>query len=263
MDEKRVNYFTLMYKSVSDINFCSYLEKQSIGSAFLYLLIVTLILGTLSMIRPVYDWNTGVMKLLNSYRNEIPDFELKNGILDVKSSGPIIMDENGSNVVIIDTKGQTDERVLDKYREGIFISRDKMIQKKNNYTTTTTNFSDLRELTITKQSVENWLPTMKLGSFFIIFFGPIWFFISKLFSLFVISALGEILCGISRFKIKYGTIIKLSFYAITAPIILKLIVNAAGLEIPFFAVPYYVLGAVYIWLAGRSFNRESRRLSGF
>ncbi|TDT46011.1 DUF1189 domain-containing protein [Fonticella tunisiensis] len=247
---EKVGFFTQMIKSMTDIKFYKYFHKQKIEKGFKYLLLLTLLLGSISLIRPLYDYNTEVIKIINSYKKSVPEFELKNGELNVESPNPIIINDDGSPL-IIDTSGQIDEKELDKYDSGIFISRYKMVQKQmGNYNTI--DFKDIRGFTLSKASVEKWLPFLKWINLFIVVLGFLWFYVSKLFSTLVLSTAALIICGISRLDIKYSSLFKMSFYALTLPSVIKVIVKLSGLYIPFFTLIYYGIGVSYLWMAARA-----------
>jgi len=93
-----------------------------------------LIFGGINAIRNVYDFNKGVLMVLNDFKENIPNFVLANGELNVAGQMPIIINDGGPSVIIIDTSGKTAETVLDNYDSATLITEKKIQCKRQKQT---------------------------------------------------------------------------------------------------------------------------------
>ena len=128
MEEEKINIFNSYIKSIFDFNSYNFFYKRSLGRAFLYLFFLTIVLGGLSIIRPLYNFNTMLDKFTTNYIKLAPEFTFKDGVLDVHSDVPLIYGDSQVGY-IIDTSGKTTSSVLNGYTSGILITKNHMYQK--------------------------------------------------------------------------------------------------------------------------------------
>jgi hypothetical protein len=83
-DENKMGFFAKLKNSI--INPMAYNDflKESTGRAVVYLLLLCLIFGGISAVRNVYDYNKGVIVILNVFKEKVPNFTLENGELTVQ-----------------------------------------------------------------------------------------------------------------------------------------------------------------------------------
>ena len=248
MEDQKMSFFQRIFKSITNFEFYTYILKESLGRAFLYLVLLSLLLGAIGLIQPIIGVNEGINLAIQYFQADVPEFTFANGELDVQGEMPIIMGEEES-VFIIDTSGQLDATVLDDYESGVFISRYEMISKENGFETRRINFSQLRELSFTKSDVERWLPHLRWIHLIVMIFGLAGAILAKLISTLFISLLGLIVNAVKKAGLSYKDIYKLGIYAITLPAIIKLIIGQMPFEIPFFSVIYYGVVVFYLWKA--------------
>ena len=131
----------------------------------------------------------------------------------------------------------------------IFIGKDKLVQKKNNIETRSFSFKDFQSLNLNKADVEKFIPMLRWINVFIIIFGLLWFFVSKLVSALFLSLIGLVLSGIKNVKMNFSSLYKLSIYSLTLPILIKVVCSGFGISIPHFWLLYYTVGSIYLWNA--------------
>ena len=246
MEEEKMGFFSKLKNSIFDPTAYNTFLKESTGRAVVYLLLLCLIFGGLNAIRNVYDFNRGIIVALSDFKEKVPNFTLENGELNVEGQMPIIINEGQASVVIIDTSGKSEGNVLDKYSSGVFISKTKFIQKKNAIQKTETDFANLRTLTITKPQVESWIGLAKYANIFIVVFGPIFFFAFKFISAFIVTLLGLIINAFFKAKVNFAELYKLSIYALTFSIMLKVFFAVISIEVPHFWMLYYGIPLIYL-----------------
>lgn len=257
MENKKMNIFEKFYKNLIDFKIYRYFRKETMGSAFLYLLLITLIFGGILTGKTVHSYNTGISKVITTFNDKVPDFTLENGQLSVDADMPI-KNVSGNDIMIIDTTNSTSESILDNYASGILLTNDKMIQKKVGSQITVTQFSSFGNLKITKTMLKSYIPFLKLVAIGIAIFEPIWFYIAKLFSALLISLIGLIINAAMDTKLGYGNIYKFSIYSLTVSIIIKTIIQFFNISVPFFFLIYYGIAALWLGLGIREIKKESQ-----
>jgi hypothetical protein len=254
--QEKMGFFSKLKNSITNPAAYNHFLKESTGRAVVYLLLLCLIFGGISAIRNVYDYNKTIIVVLNVFKEKVPNFKFENGELNVEGEMPIIMNEGKDSAIIIDTSGKTEETILDKYSSGTFISKTKFVQKKNSAQKTETNFEAAKTLTITNADVEKWIGIAKVGNVFIVIFAPIFFFGVKFIAAFIVSLLGLIVNAFCKAKVTYGEIYKLSIYALTFSIILKVFFTVIAVEVPYFWILYYGIPLIYLGVGLNSISKE-------
>lgn len=251
-----MNLISQFVNSLGKFQAYKYFVKQSLGKAFLYLFLVSILLGGIGGIKFLSDFNSGINEVVQDFQSGVPDFQLKNGELEVNADMPYMIEDDQNGVVIIDTTGTNDETILNDYENGIFISKHGVVNKENMFKTTKFDFSSLQGITITKEKVVNWLPYLKWLSVLIIVFGFIFYFIGKLISVLIVSVCGIAIQSILKHKIGFKNLYKLAIYAMTLPILVNTIIDLTGLSIPYFTLIYYGIALLYLWMAIKALKTD-------
>lgn len=222
MENIKVNFFKRIYKSTYDFSFYQLVEKESFGKAFVYLILFSLLISLVSMIGPISNFNNGINYIVEKLESDIPYFELSNGELYFEGEMPIISVDDEDNIFIIDTTNKTDPSILDDYKKGFYIDKNKLIYKENLIKKEVFEFNDIKEIQITKYDIQKFLPYLKFISIFIMIFIIIGVIIGKLFSSLFVSLIGLIVNSAVKSGLSYKDIYKLGIYSLTLPSIIKL-----------------------------------------
>ena len=258
--QEKMGFFSKLINSITNPKYYKDFLKESTGRAVVYLLLLCLIFGGISAIRIAYDLNKGVITVVNEFNKNVPDFKLENGELNVEGQMPIKFNDEQGYIFIVDTSGNTDETILDKYNSGTFISKTKMIQKKSPMQTTETNFISLKPVTLTKIDAERWIGIAKyIGVGMVLIFYPIFFFGFKFIAAFIVSLIGLIINAFCKAKITFGEIYKLSIYALTFSIILKAFFIVIGIQVPQFWILYYGIPLIYLGLGLNLISKDQNQ----
>lgn len=255
MEQEKIKFFSRLNKSITNISYYNVFTKESLGRSFLYLFLLSLLISFVSAIIISYNTNQGLQSL-KDYGKTIPYFELKNGELNVSGDMPIIYKDPEDNApIIIDTSGKTDISILNQHEEAVLILKDKIIIKRNSIDKREIAFGEIKELNFNKNTLEKFIPNIKLilniiVIIAVIIFMPIWLFITSLFSALILSLIGLIIKSITKKEISFNSIYIMSIYSLTLPLILKyIIVFNLPFTIPFFGFMYYGIAAFYIYKA--------------
>lgn len=260
LEEKRMNVFSQLYKSIFDYNSYKYFEKLSMGRVIFYLFFTTIIIGSLGLIKPTYEFRKNASALTDVFMNKVPNFTFKDGELEAYGDMPIIVKEN-DETIIIDTTGKTDETILGKYKTGIFISKNKFVQKNSNSEQVETKFSKLFGVEFSKQDLEGMLPMLNTVNVFVFLIGLLVYFFGKLFSGIIVALTASIVTSTKQMNMKFEALYKLSIFALTLPSILKVIVQSTGKYLPFFDMAYYAIALIYVIKAILLKSKEEKTIS--
>ena len=116
---KPYNFFKKVWFSITKIEQYPIMATEGVGRAFNYLIKLVLIMCIVVGVIFVYQTSQIINEFIQYMENDFPDFEFRNGNLDVKSDNPIIIEENEFfGKIIIDTKTQ-DETQINKYVQDI------------------------------------------------------------------------------------------------------------------------------------------------
>ncbi|HTY13382.1 MAG TPA: DUF1189 domain-containing protein [Candidatus Omnitrophota bacterium] len=222
------------------------LKRQPFFKAILYLFVIVLIFGTISVVPVVIDFNVWVTNAQALFRDKAPDFTFDRGELKVQGKMPVIVDRDKTGIVIIDTSGKSDESALDQYESGVLITRDKMINKKSRLEVRTYNFEAIKDWKFTKSDVAKWLPLLRWFSAAIVFFALGGAFVFKLLDAFILALIGLLACRIMDFKLSFNDLYKFGIYYLTLPIILQTLLAVTGIEAPYFTLIYFLAALGYL-----------------
>ena len=242
-----MNLFAQFYNSITRLEAYKYFLKQSLGKAFLYLFLISIVLGGISGVRTIYDFNVGINDAVNYVNTDFPDFQLKNGELEVNAEMPYVIQENEEEIIMIDTSDKADATILNDYESGIFISKYGADYKKSAFETRKIDFASLNGVTFTKGDLLKWLPYLKWFTLIIIIFGFFFYVIGKIISALFVSLGGIVIAKVLKHNISFGNLYKLSIYCLTSSMLLNTLVDLTGLTIPFFSLIYYGIALVYLW----------------
>ncbi len=245
MDEPNMGFFSRIYYSMAGFGRYRYFLRQSTGKAVVYLLLITLVLGVITLIPTVHEYNKVVDGLIANFDSKIPDFSFANGKLEVSGKMPIIIDDGGATI-IIDTTPNAEESILDVYDSVMLITSDRIIQK-NYVNKRVTELNTLQGVVLTRDSVKQILPLMKALIIFIFIFGGIFFICGKFISALFISLIGLIINSARKTNLSYRSIFKISVYSLTLPLFLCTLLSLLPVRIPYLWIPFYVIAAVYVY----------------
>lgn len=246
----KLSFWTKILKSVQGIKQYEDVLKETIGKSILYLLLISLLFGAIASIRGAIDFNNGISKFIEMYNNKLPDFELKNGELNVDGNMPMILSQDKDSYVVIDTANNTNPDVLDSYNNGVLILKDKIIQKRNEAQTEVTDFKSFQGMTINKSMINTYLPFIKIITPFIFIGTIVWYFLGGLLSALVLSLFGLMINAIFKTNLVYRELYIISIYALTTPLIIDMIFKIFGIQhFSYYSLFYHFIAFGYICFA--------------
>lgn len=205
-----------------------YLYKEKIGSAFLYILIISVILGLITGLMNIYFFSTVEETTKMFLKQENTKFEMKDGILDFEASP--VKEEEGAALLYIDTDKNLSEveelRSVFIHKEISTILLSDGIIVRSGSEEISYKYSDLGLgiMDFDNEVVISMLEQLNIIKYILV---PIIiaakYIQLMLYALFIslFGVLTNLMCGR---KMPYGNIYNLSLYAATVPAIINLII---------------------------------------
>ncbi|HDP79778.1 MAG TPA: DUF1189 domain-containing protein [Spirochaetes bacterium] len=240
----------------SIVNFRAYphYARQKAGRVLLYLLVLTLIFGGISAVKPVRNLEREIKEMIVTFQEKSPEFIFKNGRMLFEGKKPITITEGERNIIVMDPTGKADSGAITRYEKGVVISREKVYYKKSGTETRIYNLSNLREYSFNKSDILSLLGKYRYFSAAFAVLYIIWYYIAKLFSAFLLAVLGLVIAGIVGVKTDFPGSYAMSIHALTLPIVLDTAVGFLPFTVPWFLLIYYLAAVVYLWMGLSAFK---------
>ncbi|MCL2859227.1 MAG: DUF1189 domain-containing protein [Oscillospiraceae bacterium] len=285
-DKKSLNFFKSAYYAIVDFEKYVELMYQKGSKAIKYFFIILLLFSLLISIAGVISIVKFVNGNMDYLQNEFPNFSFADNTLKVESDGPInLTGNNGMNaLLIIDTnateeqvKQYSDEAKVDSDAITIIVLSDKVIVSNlsnsdralfnlGGLPTTEDNGNTIFKLSdlsakiglnsFTKQSVVDYLSSGSMAKIYLelYVFLTIYTFLMYIVGVFgdviVIAIFAFITSRIYRIKLNFTSCMKISVYALTLPLILKVIyiwINTlTGFVVQYFDYAYITIAYIYV-----------------
>ncbi|WP_058485513.1 DUF1189 domain-containing protein [Defluviitalea phaphyphila] len=238
MKNAKINFLQRVEKSLSDFSFYKVIVQESVGKAIGYLILLSFILGIISIIKPLYEIN----EEMKEYEENIPDVIIKNGELNINTKMPIILNSDDS-VIIIDTREGINKDIINDYNTGLLITRKQILFKNGFSIQEVYSFNEIKYAEFDKEKFKNFLFIFKLILMPIYGLGTVLsVIIGKLIGSLFVSLIGLIINEIYKANLRYKAIYKIGVYSMTLSSIIKVAINQLSFEIPFF---YLLLLFIY------------------
>ena len=226
-----INIFTFSMRPKKYI----YLIKEKLSKAFIYVLLLSVILGIIQGCMSIYVISNVEKTVEIFLKQDELKFEMKDGILNFPASP--LKEEEGQTLLYIDTTKSLDDldsiRNITVHKEEVTVILKDGVMTKFNSEQSTFKYSDygLDKININNDIVITALNKIYIIKYFIIPFVIIVKFIQLLMWALMISLVGVVNNLISPKKIKYKKIFALSIYAITLPALINLIYPIGALSV--------------------------------
>jgi len=249
-----LGFFTQVKESF--LNYEAYREFafQKRGKTFKYFFVLFTLVFIIGGIRFIGDFKNGTSDIIATVKEDVPEFRLENGELTVEGQQPIIMGEGDSAVLVIDTTGQTDDSILDRYIDGVFISKEKIVVKENPQLRII-KFSDLKDLTFDKQKLLDLLPMLKWLFVGIAFFAYLFSITWALITTVILALIGLFINSMMKGRLVYNNLWNIAVYAFTFPWLLEMVKNLVYPGLSYFWVIKWSLAGYILYKGIEAANK--------
>lgn len=244
-----MNIFAQFIKSFYSPKELAPFRFQGIGKTILYIFVMMLILSLPVGTKLTLSILNGSEKLLEMLSTNIPNFELKNGRLEVEQSEAFLYKDD-KLVVIIDTTGEISNEEWEQYDFG-FIFLEKQAIVIENGIQQSYRYSELGDVHLAKSQIIDLITSIRtlLPIFIPILLLFLYLFVTamKFIGITFLGAIGIIIKNKKQVRLNYKQLWTLSAYAVTLPTAIFNILDTANIVIPFSFVLYWLIAIAMLY----------------
>lgn len=253
-----MNVFKEMGLSIYSYGSYSQFLKNRKGKVFgfgvllvtIYYLVVYLIPVMINMVSPY--------GLVQGLRENVPDFELRDGTLWVEE---VVEIDRSGTYILIDTDpyyvfygADEMEEYFRGYPQFLLMDSEKMIVKSNGEVDEL-YFSDL-DLDFSREDLAEFIPWLYVIYFVIMFFAYFWIVGLFFFGVLFVALIGMIAASAMKCPLTFGQLYLLGIYSRTLPLLIKALVSFLPFGIPMFWVINFGLSVFIIIMAMRKMKEQ-------
>ncbi|MBK1813431.1 DUF1189 domain-containing protein [Clostridium sp. YIM B02505] len=256
--QKKDNFFKKFLKAIVDVKYYINFNRETLGRAFLYLLIMSILLGGINSIKTVYSVTKAISSAVSELNNNDIDFRLEDGVMNISSS-PFTYKDNDTLIIVDTTKNASefDKSIIkDKSPNMMYVFKDKFIMNQQNGQNQDVKYSDFGAITVTKEGVINFIGTLKWLSILLVPLFMIGMFIGHMFSALVVAVIGILINIVIKAKVEFGNLYKLAIYALTLPTVIDIVRGAFSLQVPHFYKIYILVALIYIGIVLKTIKND-------
>lgn len=253
-----MNIFKELILSV--YSYGSYREflKNKKGKVFGFGLLLMLIYFAVTLLIPSVFRIGSPAGLAESFRENVPNFELEDGVLWVDD---VIELDNGDMYVCVDTDPNSvfydaDEmaRYLNDYSQAFLADSEKLILK-NDGKVQGIYFSDI-DLEFDREDVIKLIPWIYVIYIVFMILAYVWMTVLFFFGVLFVALIGMIVASCMDYKLTFGQLYLLGIYSRTLPLIIKAILSFLPVTVPFFWILNFGISVLILIMAIRKMKEN-------
>ncbi len=234
--------------SLSVYSFKSYKEflNNRKSKVFLFAIVVMLIYFVLTIIVPFFQLGSGLGAMI---REEVPDFELSNGVLWVDE---IVQIDDGSNCIWVDTNPDEvfyDASEMESYYAGyinvILMDSEKVIIKNSSSAMQQYRFDELG-INFSKDDLEALVPSMYFIIVVVMIITYVVMTMLFFFGVLFVALIGMIVASSMKYQLTFGQLYLLGIYSRVLPLLIKACVSWLPFTIPYFWIINFGISVVIL-----------------
>lgn len=234
--------------SLSVYSFKSYKEflNNRKSKVFLFAIVVMLIYFVLTIIVPFVRLGSGLGAMI---REEVPDFELSNGVLWVDE---IVQIDDGSNCIWVDTNPDEvfyDASEMESYYAGyinvILMDSEKVIIKNSSSAMQQYRFDELG-INFSKDDLEALVPSMYFIIVVVMIITYVVMTMLFFFGVLFVALIGMIVASSMKYQLTFGQLYLLGIYSRVLPLLIKACVSWLPFTIPYFWIINFGISVVIL-----------------
>lgn len=240
--KNNLNFIVEFKNSIIDLK--SYIDypKQSFKQSLKYLILLICILGTISLITPLIQFNSMISLISETQNKKIPEIHINDGIVSIEPSEEYLL-ESSKSIILINPNLDIKDFSLSKYNSGIILTKNKLYVKLSSFYNEFWLSNELNT-TIDSDFIDYLIPILKVLNPIIIIFGIIGVFIASIIPALILSFIINLTSN--NIGLPFIGVLKMSIHAITLPMILKTIESVIGKAVPFSSTIFYIIAFLYV-----------------
>ncbi|CEG27876.1 DUF1189 domain-containing protein [Bacillus sp. B-jedd] len=246
-----MNIFKQLYKSLYSPRDIAIYRFQGIGKTILYVFLLTFI----SILPTIYHFsvaiNTGLEAAKEIVRDEMPDFKIKNGILETELNMPVTIKRDEFSIIIDPTGSVSQADLADMGNAFGFLKDEFGLAAGGRVQSYSYAMLDSSELS--KQDFVDFIAAMDGANYIIL---PIVFFFvllvssaMKFIEVSVLAVMGLMLKNMGGRRLNYGHLWRMSAYSVTISTIFFTIMEAIKTVVPSGFLINWLASAIVLYLA--------------
>lgn len=237
-----------LYRSLYDVSYYVEVLKQKTSKAVKFGIVAALFFGSLTMIRPLVEWNRTIDQILTDMELHLAPFTISEGVLTSTSGTPYALNIEGLAIVVdplaADTALQSDAEL------GFFFTQNKMIIRNGLNSGQSMAYKDLLKDSFGKEELKALVSTMRLGGLALIPLGALYGVLMLFLSAGITMFFGRVVYAFSRKAITYRDSFVVAIYAQVLAGTLFLLSGIFLLELPlFYPLCLLLMGFYYLNLS--------------
>ncbi len=213
------------------------------GICFGYLLLLLAVCWIPVMVKIHLGLSEFVKEEAPKVITQVPTLTIKNGIASIDEPQPyyIMVPDSNDVFAIIDTTGTVTS--LADSNALMLITKTEAIFKENEAQTRTFSFADIKDFTLTQAKLNRWLDTSRKLAVPVMYpLALVFSYACRIVQALIYAAIGLLFAHGFKTKIEYPAMLRLAVVAVTPAIIIKTIIDLAG-------VAYCGTGMLYLGIA--------------
>ncbi|WP_147532373.1 DUF1189 domain-containing protein [Bacillus marasmi] len=247
-----MNVFMQLVKSCYSPKDIAITRFQGIGKTILFVFLLTLV----SIIPSVYYLSTAMTSAVSTAKdtiqNELPEFTIENGKLQSDSDKPITITKE-EFVFVFDSTGEADSSDLKNINLGIGMLKDEFVLVQGE-STQAYPYSMLENLSnLNKGEIIDLIDTIDSSLFIIL---PLMVLMNYIFAsgvkfieISILAVLGLMIKNLTKRRLNYGQLWRMSAYSVTLPTLFFTIMNALQTVVPGGFLLNWVVAYMVLFLA--------------
>lgn len=240
-----MKFFINLWRSVTSFRFYKEIASQKVSKSIGYFIFFILLITLLLSMKLSTVLIQGVGAMIEEFGDRLPEIRIKDGVVSIDAQEPFIIEEKDFIFIIIDTTGKI-TTIDPSYKQGILLTKNKLIHKQSEIETRAYDLSKIKSFTVNKEAMERWRKAFSRFAFpFLVVILFLYYIVAKLIQILFFSLIALIANTATKANLKYENLFNISLFALTPPVLLATIFNLAGLRIPFF-LSLFLYTVIYI-----------------
>jgi len=232
-------------------------SSQWKGTGFAYLLLLLAICWIFPITRMHADLAYFVDNEAPKIISQIPTISIVDGNASIQESQPYYIKdpETGEVLVIIDTTGKITS--LAETKALALVTKTETMFKKSEIETRTFSFANIKEFTLDQEKITGWLTVAKKLAVPVLYpLAVLGSYAFRIIQVLVYAAIGMLFASWFKSRRPYISLIRLSVVAVTPCIIIRTVLGALHVNIPFAGLWYFLTAMGYLFFGVRATSKD-------
>lgn len=190
-----------LYRSLYDISYYVEVLKQKTSKAVKFGILIALFFGSLSMIRPLVEWNRTIDQILLDMQLHLAPFTISKGVLTSTEEAPYALNMEGLAIVVDPSSTETTLQTDAAF--GFYLTKDRMVIRNGIGTGKSMAYQEFLKESFGKDDLSALISTMRLGGIVLIPLGALYGIVMLFLSAGITMFFGRVVYAFSRKAISY------------------------------------------------------------